>query len=87
MRYGLILIVMLAASLSAACGPRPPAALVVDASCDFRHVEVPADLRPRFYDPDGRVRAGLPAADAGFAVSVAGNNLIREKRCGGRADQ
>ena len=95
MRFLKIFSVMLIASLSGGCAglselfgvqPSPPATTVVDSSCDFRSEVLPADLNERFYEPDGRIKAGLSEADKRFAVAHKGNDTLRQQRCGDKTE-
>ncbi|AXS39287.1 hypothetical protein [Breoghania sp. L-A4] len=58
----------------------------LDASCDLRVTQAPADLKHRWLDERGRPRRALSPQERQYVLDQAGNNRILKKRCGGSHD-
>lgn len=55
----------------------------IDASCDYRRIDMPPSVEAEYLDENGRLRADLPADKRRFALTIVGNNRIRASRCDG----
>jgi hypothetical protein len=54
---------------------------VIDASCDFKRVELPQDWKSECLDGTGRLRASLEGRKRRACLSLAANNRLRGQRC------
>jgi hypothetical protein len=54
---------------------------VIDATCDMKRVELPADWRSECIDGNGHLRTSLEGKKRQACLSVAANNRVRKQRC------